>query len=74
VKRLLGLGSIVRVVGLGLFWRSIREEFVVGKHGIILTKGRHQAVFLPQVAPEQGWDKETTLMYLAQKAGLRPSP
>jgi AMMECR1 domain-containing protein len=25
---------------------------------------------LPQVAPEQGWDRETTLRHLAQKAGL----
>jgi AMMECR1 domain-containing protein len=27
-------------------------------------------VFLPQVAPEQGWDLETTLKYLSEKAGL----
>ena len=46
------------------------EEFIVGRHGIILEKGRHSAVFLPQVAPEQGWDRETTLEHLAMKAGL----
>ena len=28
------------------------------------------AVFLPQVAPEQGWDLETTLTHLSLKAGL----
>ena len=28
------------------------------------------AVFLPQVAPEQGWDIATTLSHLARKAGL----
>jgi AMMECR1 domain-containing protein len=27
-------------------------------------------VFLPQVAPEQGWDLETTLQNLSLKAGL----
>lgn len=46
------------------------EEFVIGKHGIILEKGRSSAVFLPQVAPEQGWDRDTTLNHLALKAGL----
>jgi AmmeMemoRadiSam system protein A len=48
------------------------SEFKVGVDGIILKKGFHQAVFLPQVAPEQGWDAETTLQYLSMKAGLSP--
>lgn len=48
------------------------EEFIVGEHGVILRKGPYSAVFLPQVAPEQGWDRETTLTHLAMKAGLPP--
>jgi len=36
----------------------------------VLAKGRRRAVFLPQVAPEQGWDLATTLEHLACKAGL----
>ncbi len=48
------------------------DEFIVGKHGIILQKGAYRSVFLPQVAPEQGWDTETTLSFLARKAGLAP--
>ena len=48
------------------------EEFIVGRHGIILEKGRFAAVFLPQVAPEQGWDRDATLTHLALKAGLPP--
>lgn len=47
-------------------WRDI----VIGKHGMVLTKGGHSAVFLPQVAPEQGWGIEETLTHLAMKAGL----
>jgi len=47
-------------------WRDI----VLGRDGMTLEKGRAFAVFLPQVAPEQGWDLETTLSYLSQKAGL----
>ncbi|NOZ64521.1 MAG: AmmeMemoRadiSam system protein A, partial [Caldiserica bacterium] len=46
------------------------QEFNVGTHGIYLAKGPYSAVFLPQVAPEQGWDRETTLKYLSLKAGL----
>jgi hypothetical protein len=46
------------------------EEFIVGKHGIILSLRGRSAVFLPQVAPEQGWDRPTTLSHLANKAGL----
>lgn len=46
------------------------DEFKVGLHGILIKKGFRQAVFLPQVAPEQGWDREMTLMHLCAKAGL----
>lgn len=48
------------------------DDFIIGKHGIILSKGVRSSVFLPQVAPEQGWDKETTLVHLSLKAGLEP--
>lgn len=45
-------------------------HFEVGKHGIILKKGVYSSVFLPQVAPEQGWSREDTLYHLSRKAGL----
>lgn len=48
------------------------EAFEVGRHGVVLQAGGRQAVFLPQVAPEQGWDRDTTLSHLARKAGLGP--
>ncbi|HPO16624.1 MAG TPA: AmmeMemoRadiSam system protein B [Candidatus Hydrogenedentes bacterium] len=48
------------------------EDIVVGKHGVLLTKGSNRAVFLPQVAPEQGWDRDTMLNHLAMKAGMTP--
>ncbi len=47
-------------------WREIE----LGKHGILLQKGEAGAVFLPQVAPEQGWSLEETLTHLSLKAGL----
>ena len=49
---------------------SSYKEIVLGKHGIVLEKNGHSAVFLPQVAPEQGWNIDQTLSYLSRKAGL----
>ncbi len=46
------------------------HDIVLGRDGMTLEKGNAFAVFLPQVAPEQGWDLPTTLTYLSQKAGL----
>ena len=46
------------------------EKFIIGKHGIIINLGGMRAVFLPQVATEQGWDREDTLAHLCNKAGL----
>ena len=49
------------------------EDIIIGRHGMILQKGYAAAVFLPQVAPEQGWDLATTLTHLSMKAGLSPN-
>ncbi len=46
--------------------------FKLGQQGIILEKGRHRAVYLPEVATEQGWTVEETLSSLSMKAGLPP--
>ena len=48
------------------------DEFIVGKEGIVIRKGSASAVFLPQVATEQGWDRAETLCQLCRKAGLSP--
>ena len=48
------------------------KDIVIGKHGMTLSKSGHSAVFLPQVAPEQGWGLEETLTHLSMKAGLPP--
>lgn len=49
---------------------SSYRDIVLGRHGILLKKGSHQAVFLPQVALEQGWDLPETLRHLSLKADL----
>lgn len=46
------------------------EEIIIGKHGTVIRKGGRSAVFLPQVAVEQGWTKEEMLEHLCLKAGL----
>ncbi len=49
------------------------KDIEVGKHGVIIEKGYYRATFLPQVAPEQGWDRDTMLTNLSLKAGLPPN-
>mmetsp|Transcript_14182 Transcript_14182/g.26684 ORF Transcript_14182/g.26684 Transcript_14182/m.26684 type:complete len:201 (+) Transcript_14182:1479-2081(+) len=50
-------------------------DWEVGTHGVQINirRGtrRFSSTFLPEVASEQGWDKDTTLSYLLRKAGLR---
>jgi len=46
------------------------DEFRLGKNGIIISQGFHQAVFLPQVATETGWSKTEFLEALCRKANL----
>jgi hypothetical protein len=49
---------------------SSYREIRIGTHGVVLQKAGHAALFLPQVAPEQGWNVEQMLDALAEKAGL----
>jgi AmmeMemoRadiSam system protein A len=46
------------------------SDIVVGRDGVLLGKNDHHAVFLPQVATEQGWNREEMLDNLCLKAGL----
>ncbi len=47
------------------------QTIEMGIHGVIVKKEFNQGVFLPQVATETGWDRETFMNELcSQKAGL----
>lgn len=46
------------------------SEIKVGEHGIILSKGPHKGLLLPQVPVEWDWDLETYLNHGCLKAGL----
>jgi AmmeMemoRadiSam system protein A len=46
------------------------SDILIGRDGVLLAKDGRSAVFLPQVATEQGWSREEMLDHLCQKAGL----
>ena len=46
------------------------DNVVVGKHGLLLSKGSCRGLFLPEVAVSRGWDRLTFLDELCRKADL----
>ncbi len=46
------------------------NDIEIGKHGILIEKGYHSGLLLPQVATEYGWDRKTFLEHTCRKAGL----
>lgn len=46
------------------------NEIVVGRHGLIMQRGPHSGLLLPQVPVEQGWNREQFLRQTCVKAGL----
>ena len=47
------------------------EEIVVGQHGLLIRKGLHVGLLLPQVAGERNWTRAQFLDAICAKAGLR---
>lgn len=48
------------------------SEIQIGRHGLYITLGAFSGLLLPQVATENGWDRETFLEQTCLKAGLPP--
>ncbi len=48
------------------------SEIRTGVHGILIRRGFRSGLLLPQVATEQGWDRDTFLTHTCYKAGLPP--
>ena len=46
------------------------DQIRLGTDGVVIRKSDHSAVYLPQVATEQGWTREEMLNHLCLKAGL----
>ncbi len=66
------LGKIeIEVSVLSPLKKAKPEEIVLGRDGVVVKKGFHQGVYLPQVATETGWSKDEFLSSLClHKAGL----
>ncbi len=47
-------------------------KIVLGRDGVVISKQGRGALFLPEVAVEQGWNREQMLEQLCRKAGLPP--
>jgi AmmeMemoRadiSam system protein A len=46
------------------------QRITVGVHGLMVRNGHRSGLLLPQVATEQGWDRENFLAHSCRKAGL----
>lgn len=46
------------------------EQIKVGRHGLLMQRGMHQGLLLPQVPVEWGWTREQFLAQTCGKAGM----
>jgi uncharacterized protein len=46
------------------------DRVVAGRDGVVVRRGERQGVFLPRVATEYAWDRDTLLTMACRKAGL----
>jgi len=60
----------IEISTLSEFMEASPEDVVPGRHGILIRRGRNSGLLLPQVASEQGWDREQFLRHGCLKAGL----
>ena len=66
------LGQVEIEVSVMSPLRPIHEpgELQLGEHGVVISHAGRRALFLPQIAPMTGWDRDIFLSQLALKAGL----
>lgn len=68
------LGEItVEVSVLSPMKRISAEDVIPGTHGLYIRKGSRAGTLLPQVASEEGWNREQFLEHTCLKAGLPPA-
>ena len=49
------------------------KAIVIGRDGVVIHKDGRSAVFLPEVALEQGWSRDDLMDHICRKAGLDSS-
>lgn len=52
--------------------RQLPQQIKVGRDGLIVERGMHKGLLLPQVPVEYGWDEEAFLCQCCVKAGVPP--
>ena len=55
---------------LSPFKYTLLDDIKIGEHGLIVEGRGKSAIYLPQVATEQGWTFDSWLISLCEKAGL----
>ncbi len=60
----------IEISALTPYQPATLDQIRVGQDGVLLKRSGRSAVFLPQVAPEQGWTRSEMLDNLCRKAGL----
>ena len=64
------LGVEIEISVLSPLRPIVPEDVLVGKHGLVVSRGNRRGLLLPQVPAEWGWDRETFLAQTCKKAGL----
>jgi len=62
---------LIEINVLSKLEKILPNKIEIGKHGLILKKGTHSALFLPEVPVNQGWNRENFLDELSLKAALK---
>jgi len=62
----------LEVSALGPLFEVLPDSVQVGLHGVLVSRGGHSGLLLPQVAVEHQWERETFLEQACRKAGLPP--
>ena len=63
---------VIEISVLSPMKRINPEDVVPGLHGLYVRRGPRGGTLLPQVASEEGWDRQTFLEHTCLKAGLPP--
>jgi uncharacterized protein len=63
---------VIEISRLGPLIPALPGQVCPGRHGVCLHTGERRGVFLPQVALQYHWDRETLLRELCLKALLPP--
>jgi len=65
-------GLLIQLSLLSPMCPAKAENVIPGVHGVYVRSGPQSGTLLPQVAEEEGWDRETLLAHTCMKAGLPP--